>query len=75
MRVLSVTDFRRALMRYGFAVSGTRVIDVSGRCPNGSWPVVFDSTGKIDRHRTVRQAVKERAAEIARRALGAGEPV
>jgi hypothetical protein len=35
----------------------------------------LDAAGKMDRYRTVRQAVKERAAEIARRALGAGEPV
>jgi hypothetical protein len=69
MRELSVNEFQRALMRYGFAESGTRIIDVSGRCPGGAWPVVLDSAGKMDRHRTVRLAVKERAAEIARRAL------
>jgi hypothetical protein len=66
MRELSVDAFYRALGRYGFAISGTRIIDVSGRCPNGSWPVVLKSAGKIDRHRTIRKAVEERTAVMAR---------
>jgi site-specific DNA recombinase len=41
MRVLSLNKFQRALMRYGFAVSGTRIIDVSGRCSGGAWPFVL----------------------------------
>jgi hypothetical protein len=70
MRELNVAEFYRALKRYGLVESGTRIIDVSGRCPNGSWPVVLNSAGKIDRHRTIRKAVEERTSEIARRANG-----
>ncbi len=71
MREISVDAFNRALGRYGFEVSGTRIYDISGRCPGGSRPIVLNMTRQIDRHRTIRMAVKERADEIARRASGA----
>jgi hypothetical protein len=56
MRELSVDDFSRALARYGFAVSGNRIFDVSGRCPGKSWPIVLNTTLQIDRRRTIRIA-------------------
>jgi hypothetical protein len=70
LRELSVDEFYRALGRYGFAISGTRILDMSGRCPGGAWPVVLDSAGKVHRHRTIRKAVEERTAEMAKRANG-----
>jgi hypothetical protein len=74
MRELSFAEFYRALARYGFEVSGNRIFDVSGRCPGGSWPVVLNLTLQIDRHRTIRKAVKERADEMARLAQEQAEP-
>jgi len=71
MRELSVDEFDRALTRYGFAVSGNRIFDVSRRCPGGSWPVILNATYQIDRHRTIRMAVQERTLEIARVNSGA----
>jgi hypothetical protein len=70
MRELSVDDFSRALARYGFAVSGNRIFDVSGRCPGKSRPIFLNTTLQIDRRRTIRMAIKERADEIARRTGG-----
>jgi hypothetical protein len=67
MRELSVDEFHRALRRYGFAVSGNRIFDISRRCPGGSWLVVLNATFQIDRHRTIRMAVQERTVEMARR--------
>jgi hypothetical protein len=68
MREISVDEFQRALSRYGFIISGRYILDVSGRCPQGAWPVFLNATNQIDRHRTIRMAVKARTDEIARRA-------
>src|SRR5260370_41464312 len=38
-----------------------------------SWPVILNATLQIDRHRTIRMAVKKRADEMARRARGRAE--
>jgi hypothetical protein len=70
MRELSVDEFRRALARYGFALSGNRIFDVSGRCPGNSWPIVLNAMLEMDRRRTIRMSIKERADEIARRTGG-----
>jgi hypothetical protein len=70
MRELSVDDFRRALARYGFAIFGNQIFDVSGRCAGNSWPIVLNTTLRIDRRRTIRMAIKQRADEIARRTGG-----
>jgi hypothetical protein len=70
MRELSVDEFHRALRRYGFAISGNRIFDVSRRCPGGSWPVVLTATFQIDRHRTIRMAVQARTVEMAHRTGG-----
>jgi hypothetical protein len=70
MRELRVDEFRRALARYGFAISENRIFDVSGRCAGNSWPIVLNATLQIDRRRTIRMAIKERADEIARRTGG-----
>jgi hypothetical protein len=59
MRELSVDEFSRALARYGFAISGNRIFDVSGRCAGNSWPIVLNATLQIDRRRTIRMAIKE----------------
>jgi hypothetical protein len=74
MRELSFAEFYRALARYVFEVSGNRIFDVSGRCPGGSWLVVLNLTLQIDRRRTIRTAVKERADEMARLAQERAEP-
>jgi hypothetical protein len=68
MRELSVGDFR--LARYGFAIFGNRIFDVSGRRAGNSWPIVLNTTLRIDRRRTIRMAIKQRADEIARRTGG-----
>ena len=68
MREISVDEFQRALNRYGFTISGRYILDVSGRCPQGAWPVILNATNQIDRHRTIRMAVKARTDETARRA-------
>jgi hypothetical protein len=44
MRPLSVDELQRALRRYGFAISGNSIFDVSRRCTGGSWPVVLNAT-------------------------------
>jgi hypothetical protein len=70
MRELSVDEFRRALARYEFALSGNRIFDLSGRCPGNSWPIVLNATLQMDRRRTIRMSIKERNDEIARRTGG-----
>jgi hypothetical protein len=67
---LSVDEFRRALARYGFALSGNRIFDLSGRGAGNSWPIVLNATLQMDRRRTIRMSIKERADEIARRTGG-----
>ena len=58
--------FANALRARGFRLKRNRIVDVSGDT-GGWWKVVTDTQGRIDRARSLREAVQGRRAEIAKR--------
>jgi hypothetical protein len=71
---LTAAEFNIALKEAGFGVERARIIDVSGRCPGFATTPAFRALGVIDRPRTLAKAIRERDAEIARRAATAERP-
>jgi hypothetical protein len=70
--IMSATTWARELRRHGFVVSGTRITDVSSRCPGFSISAVT-RRGIIARAATIERALAARDAEIAERKLRANE--
>jgi hypothetical protein len=68
---LTAAEFSAALREAGFGVERARIVDVSGRCPGFVTTPVFRGRGGIDRPRTLAKAIRERDAEIKRRAARA----
>jgi hypothetical protein len=64
---LTAAEFNAALKEAGFGVEHARIIDVSGRCPGFVTTAAFRGRA-LDRPRTLTKAIREREAEIARRA-------
>jgi hypothetical protein len=64
---LTGEQFNAALKEAGFGVEHARIIDVSGRCPGFVTTAAFRGHA-LDRPRTLANAIRERDAEIARRA-------
>jgi hypothetical protein len=65
---LTAVEFNTALKEAGFGVRRARIIDVSGRCPGFVTTPAFRGRNAIDRHKTLAKAIRERDAEIKRRA-------
>jgi hypothetical protein len=70
---LTAAQFNAALRESGFGVDRARIVDTSGRCPGFLTTAVFRGRGQIDRNKTVAKIIRERDAEIARRALATRE--
>jgi uncharacterized protein with von Willebrand factor type A (vWA) domain len=70
---LTAAQFNAALRDAGFGVDRARIIDASGRCYGFVTTPVFRGKGVIDRNKTLAKVIRERDAEIARRALTALE--
>jgi hypothetical protein len=68
---LTAAEFSAALREAGFGVERARIVDASGRCPGFVTTPVFRGRGGIDRPRTLAKAIRERDAEIKRRAARA----
>jgi hypothetical protein len=64
---MSSDEFKAALREAGFGVEHARIVDVSGRCPGFVTTAAFRGRA-LDRPRTLTKAIREREAEIARRA-------
>jgi hypothetical protein len=69
-RDMSRAQFLAALKEHGFRKVLFWGEDTTGQCPGVSWGfVVSRSTGKVLHRATLAKLVKEREAEIAKRAL------
>jgi hypothetical protein len=64
---LTAAEFNTALREAGFGVKHARIVDVSGRCPGFVTTPAFRGRA-LDRPRTLAKAIREREAEISRRA-------
>jgi hypothetical protein len=71
---MTAAEFAAALKQNGFRVVRAKIEDGTGRCPGIRWPAVFRGPNAVDRNRTLAKVIRERDAEIARRALGKTEP-
>jgi hypothetical protein len=64
---LTAEQFNAALKEAGFGVERARIVDTSGRCPGFVTTPAFRGRA-LDRPRTLAKAIREREAEIERRA-------
>jgi hypothetical protein len=64
---LTAAEFNAALKEAGFGVEHACIVDVSGRCPGFVTTAAFRGRA-LDRPRTLAKAIRERDAEIGRRA-------
>jgi len=64
----SAAEFAAALKHHGFRVVRAKGEDADGRCPGVRWPAVLRGRS-VDHNRTLAKVIRERDAEIARRAL------
>jgi hypothetical protein len=65
---MTAAEFAASMKHHGFGVSRARIIDTTGQCPGISWPAVRRGNS-VDRSKTLAKVLRERDAEIARRAL------
>src|ERR1700683_1559832 len=66
---MTAAELAAALKQNGFRVVRAKIEDATGRCPGIRWPAVFRGPNAVDRNRTLAKVIRERDAEIARRAL------
>jgi hypothetical protein len=66
---MTAAEFAAAMKHYGFGVCRARIVDTTGQCPGISWSAVRRGGGSVDRNKTLAKILRERDAEIARRAL------
>jgi hypothetical protein len=64
---MTAAEFAAAMKHHGFGVCRARIIDTTGQCPGISWPAVRRGSS-VDRNKTLAKVLRERDAEIARRA-------
>jgi hypothetical protein len=69
---MTSAEFNAALREAGFGVDHGRIVDVSGKCPGFSTMPSFNK-GAVNRRATLARAIRERDAEIARRAAASAE--
>jgi hypothetical protein len=70
---MSAAEFAAALKHHSFRVVRAKIEDATGRCPGVRWPAVLRGRS-VDHNRTLAKVIRERDAEIARRALRETEP-
>jgi hypothetical protein len=70
---MTAVEFAAALKQNGFRVVRAKIEDATGRCPGVRWPAVLRGRS-VDHNRTLAKVIRERDAEIARRALRETEP-
>jgi len=70
---MTAAEFAAALKHHGFRVIRAKIEDATGRCPGIRWPAVLRGQS-VDHNRTLAKVIRERDAEIARRALRETEP-
>jgi hypothetical protein len=70
---MTAAEFAAALKHHGFRVVRAKIEDATGRCPGIRWPAILRGRS-VDHNRTLAKVLRERDAEIARRALGEPEP-
>jgi hypothetical protein len=70
---MSAAEFAAAVKHHGFRVVRAKIEDATGRCPGVRWPAVLRGRS-VDHNRTLAKVIRERDAEIARRALREAEP-
>jgi hypothetical protein len=68
---MTAAEFAAAMKHHGFGVCRARIVETTGQC---SWSAVRRGGGSVDRNKTLAKILRERDAEIARRALP-GVPV
>jgi hypothetical protein len=66
---MTAGEFKGGLRKAGFAVESGR-IDVSGKCPGFAVMPTLQNNGSVDRNATLANVIRERNAEIERRAAG-----
>jgi hypothetical protein len=66
---MTAAEFAAAMKHSGFGVCRARIVDTTGQCPGISWSAVRRGGGSVDRNKTLAKILRERDAEIARRAL------
>jgi hypothetical protein len=66
---MTAAEFAAAMKHHGFGVCRARIVDTTGQCPGVSWSAVRRGRGSVDRNKTLAKILRERDAEIARRAL------
>jgi hypothetical protein len=69
---LTTAEFNAALKEAGFGVERARIVDVSGRCPGFVTTPALRGHA-LDRPRTLAKVIREREAEIERRAAASAE--
>ena len=70
---MSAAEFAAALKHHSFRVVRAKIEDATGRCPGVRWPAVLRGRS-VDHNRTLAKVIRERDAEIARRAVRETEP-
>lgn len=65
---MSAAEFAAALKTNGFRVVRAKIEDATGQCPGIRWSAVLRGSA-VDRNRTLAKVLREREAEIARKAI------
>ena len=65
---MTAAELAAAMKHHGFGVCRARIVDTTGQCPGISWSAVRRGGGSVDRNKTLAKILRERDAEIARRA-------
>jgi hypothetical protein len=70
---MTAAEFAAALKHHGFRVVRAKIEDTTGQCSGIRWPAVLRGR-TVDHNRTLAKVIRERDAEIARRALREAKP-
>jgi hypothetical protein len=70
---MTAAEFAAALRHHSFRVARAKIEDATGRCPGIRWPAILRGRS-VDHNRTLAKVIRERDAEIARRALRETDP-
>jgi hypothetical protein len=65
---MTSAEFNAALRNAGFGVDRGWIVDVSGKCPGFATFPAFRRDSSVDRDATLANVIREREAEIKRRA-------
>lgn len=68
---LTSAEFKTALRNAGFGVERGLIVDLTETCRGFTAVATFRNNGSVDRNATLSKVIRERDAEIARRAAAA----